>query len=148
MQAGGSRLSPESLTPCRSCFLHEGYSTPEKFKAELSLARSAFRTDPPAQIPIGVGYLGRLLEEPGSPALELLQIGLDSRVKAVWFAFGNQLGRWVQFVRDHDQKAGHEHKTLVFAQISSVEEALVAIHEWKVDVVVAQGSPPFAAVSQ
>ena len=62
-------------------------------------------------------------------------------MEAVWFSFGNQLARWVQFVRDHDQKAGNEHKTIVFVQISSLEEALVAINNWKVDVVVAQGKP-------
>lgn len=91
-------------------------------------------------IPIGVGYLCWQLEKPNSPAIELLSVALENRVQAVWFSFGNDLGRWVEYVRKHDDKASDGHKTLVFAQISSTEEAKKAINEWKVDVVVAQGS--------
>jgi nitronate monooxygenase len=63
---------------------------------------------------------------------------LENQVKAVWFAFGADLGRWVQSVRDYDRKVKKE-KTIVFVQISTVDEALVAINDWKVDVLVAQG---------
>jgi hypothetical protein len=81
---------------------------------------------------------------PDSPELELLNIALESNIKAIWFAFGNEIDRWVNFVRDHDRKNGK--KTIVFVQISSVELTLVAIHDWKVDVIVAQGFfPIFAA---
>ena len=97
------------------------------------------RLHSPATIPIGVGYLGWQLEKANSPAIELLSIALEARVQAVWFAFGKDLGRWVEFVRNHDGRSRNGHKTLVFAQISTIEEAQRAISEWQVDVVVAQG---------
>jgi nitronate monooxygenase len=79
---------------------------------------------------------------PDSPELELLSIALNSNVKAIWFAFGNEMSRWVEYVRDHDRKSGNKFNTVVFAQISSPEQALVAINDWKVDVIVAQGCFP------
>jgi len=103
------------------------------------LARSVFGISSPGQLPIGVGFLGWQLQQPDSPAVELLRLSLDYRVKAIWLAFGSNLGQWVEYVRDHDQKTPSEHKTLIFVQISSLEEALVAINDWEVDVVVAQG---------
>lgn len=90
-------------------------------------------------LPIGVGYLGWQLDKPNSPTVELLSYALENRVQAVWFSFGDDLGRWVKFVRDYDLKSGNGHKTLVFAQVSTVEEAQKAMDEWKVDFLVAQG---------
>ena len=66
--------------------------------------------------------------------MTLLSSALKSRVQAVWFAFGDDLGQWVKFVRDWGDK------TLIFIQISNVEEAKKAIYEWKADVIVAQGA--------
>lgn len=119
----------------------QGYDTTEKFRSELAEAQSALklRSNPLIPFPIGVGYLAWQLETPNSPTVELLSIALESRVQAVWFAFGENLGRWVQFVRERDAELADGHKTIVFTQISSVEEAKKAIDEWKVDVVVAQG---------
>lgn len=116
----------------------EGYSTPDVFKYELSLACLELPLHP-TLIPIGVGFLCWLLDKPDSQAREVLQIALDSGVQAVWFAFGADIGRWVQYVRTYDTKSDR-HTTIIFAQCSSVSEALVAIREWKVDVVVAQGT--------
>jgi nitronate monooxygenase len=116
-----------------------GYDGAENFKKELNTARSDLGLQSQTPLPIGVGYLAWQLEKPNSPAVELLSIALDTRVQAVWFAFGSDLGRWVEFVRGHDKRSGNSHKTLVFAQISTFEEAKKAISEWKVDVVVAQG---------
>ena len=114
--------------------------TPETFKRELSSARSLLQIDSLTPLPIGVGFLSWLFEKQNSPHPELLSIALENNVQAVWFAFGNEIGRWIQLVRAHDQKSGKNRKTLVFVQISSLQEALVAIHDWKVDVIVAQGS--------
>ena len=60
-----------------------------------------------------------------------------SHVRAVWFAYGADLNKWIQFIRDNERNPG---STVIFVQVTSVEEALVAINDWKVDVVVAQGS--------
>ena len=116
--------------------------SPETLRHELFCARSLLQSDQDLSIPlsIGVGFLGWTLELPDSQDVELLTIALENHVKAVWFAFGDHTNRWLQLVRDHDQRSGANRKTLVFVQISSVDEAEVAIRDWRVDVIVAQGS--------
>ena len=116
-----------------------GYDGAQSLENELRTAQSALRPQSSISIPVGVGYLGWQLEKRDSPAVGLLSMALEAHVKAVWFAFGSDLGRWVEFVRNHDRKADSGHKTLVFAQISTAEEAQQAISEWQVDVLVAQG---------
>jgi nitronate monooxygenase len=107
------------------------------------LARSAFQspssTHAKAEFPVGVGYLAWQLEKHESPLVDLLPIALENNVQAIWFAFGENLGRWIQLVRDHDSRVGKDKKTLIFVQISTVKEALVATNEWTVDCIVAQG---------
>ncbi|KAF7308605.1 CBM1 domain-containing protein [Mycena chlorophos] len=48
--------------------------------------------------------------------------------------------KWIRLVRQHDEEAQKPENTLIFVQVSSVEEALVAANEWKVDVIVVQGN--------
>jgi len=117
-------------------FLAAGYDGIESLRNELKMAQSILRTPPQAAIPIGVGFLGWQLE---TTTVDLLSITLDTRVKAIWFAFGTNLGQWVEFVRNHDVKSNNGHKTLVFVQVSTAEEAHQAVNEWQVDVIVAQG---------
>jgi nitronate monooxygenase len=73
-------------------------------------------------------------------------LALENGVQAIWFSFGEDLGRWIEFVRIHDQKSGKTPGTLIFVQVNSVDEALLAVQTWKADVLVAQGmssSPGF-----
>jgi len=60
-------------------------------------------------------------------------------VRAIWLSFGEHLSRWIELVRNHDEKSGKSPRTLIFVQVNSVEEALVADRTWKVDILVAQG---------
>jgi|SRR5882762_2227684 len=136
--AAGECIHERNSTEALTCHC-TGYDGAEELKKELNTVRSALRLQSQTILPVGVGYLAWQLEKPNSPAVELLSIALETRVRAVWFAFGSDLGHWAEFVRSHDRQAGNGHKTLVFAQISTVEEAKKAINEWKVDVVVAQG---------
>ncbi|KAJ6581283.1 2-nitropropane dioxygenase [Mycena capillaripes] len=140
--AAGGELAAQVSLAGGFGFLSAGYGTsPTDFKQQLSLARSAFQTPSAAhskfEFPVGVGYLAWQLEKPQSPLVDLLAIALEHNVPAIWFAFGEDLGRWIQFVRDHD--SGKDKKTLIFIQISTVKEALVAVKDWKVDCIVAQG---------
>ncbi len=57
---------------------------------------------------------------------------LEERVRAVWFAFGTDIGSYVRQVREHDLK--RDHKTKVFVLVKSLEEALQATNEWEADV--------------
>lgn len=115
----------------------QGYDTVQKFNFEIEAAQAALTQPSDAAFPIGIGFLAWQLEKPNSPALELLSIALTRRVQAIWLAFGENLGRWVEFIRKHDAETGHE--TIVFIQVSSADDAKQAIDEWKADVIVAQG---------
>ncbi len=111
--------------------------SPEQMRATLQTLRKRLSVPPGSPLPIGVGFLAWLLdrteatEEPRLPAV------LEEKPKAIWFAFGEDLGKYVRQVRE--QEAKREHKTLVFVCVNSVQEARVAVEEWKVDVLVAQG---------
>jgi len=112
----------------------------EKFRDQFDIARSMLNIIiPSGPLPIGAGFLGWKLDEAGSQQIPLLELALENRVRAIWLSFGQDLGRWIEFVRNHDQKSGKSPKTLVFVQVNSVDEALVAVQAWKVDVLVAQG---------
>jgi len=110
----------------------------EKFRDELDIARSILNV-PSGPLPIGAGFLGWKLDEAGSEWIPLLELALENGVRAIWLSFGQDLGRWIEFVRNHDQRSGKSPNTLVFVQVNSVDEALVAVQAWKVDVLVAQG---------
>lgn len=62
---------------------------------------------------------------------------LEEKITAIWFAFGNDLEKYIKTVREYDAK--REHKTKIFCCCNSVDEALRAANEWNVDVIVAQG---------
>lgn len=102
----------------------------------MDTARSLLQVNSHSPLPIGIGYLGWQLEKPNTPAHELLSVALDNNVQAVWLSFGAELQRWIKFIRDAESKSG---ATKIFVQVTSVEEALVAVHDWKADVIVAQG---------
>ncbi|KAF9010315.1 inosine monophosphate dehydrogenase [Hymenopellis radicata] len=90
-------------------------------------------------VPMGVGFISWILkmtENPDSQDKRLEKV-LAEKPKALWFAFGDDLNIYVDKVRAFD--AGREHKTVVFVMVNSVEQALRAANEWKVDVLVVQG---------
>ncbi|OBZ66386.1 Nitronate monooxygenase [Grifola frondosa] len=113
-------------------FTAPSYGPAESFRNDLLSVRSQFPEYESKPLPIGVGYLGWILEEHEDSAEQMLDISLNSHVQAIWFAAGNQLGRWI--------RAGNQRKTIIFVQVGSVEDALVALNEWKADVIVAQGA--------
>ena len=114
----------------------------EKFRDEFDIARSILKI-PSGPLPIGAGFLGWKLDEAGSQQIPLLELALENGVRAIWLSFGQDLGRWIEFVRNHDQRSGKSPKTLFFVLVNSVDEALVAVQAWKVDVLVAQGNNRF-----
>jgi hypothetical protein len=114
----------------------------EKFRDELDIARSMLNIPSGPLLPIGAGFLGWKLDEAGSQLVPLLELALENGVRAIWLSFGKDLGRWIEFVRNHDQTSGKSPKTLVFVQVNSADDALIAVQAWKVDVLVAQGTVP------
>ncbi|KAI0688388.1 2-nitropropane dioxygenase [Cytidiella melzeri] len=111
--------------------------TPEQLRTTLRTIRKNLgvaRDDP---LPIGVGFLAWLLDKTEVTESPRIPAVLDEKPKAVCFAFGNDLGKYIRCVREYEDK--REHKTLVFVCINTVEEAVRAANEWKVDVIIAQG---------
>jgi len=102
----------------------------------VDTARSLLQANPQTPLPIGIGYLGWRLETPNIPAQELLSVALANNVQAVWLSFGANLQRWIKYIRETERKPG---ATKIFVQVTSVEDALVAVNDWKADVIVAQG---------
>jgi len=115
------------------------YAGLENFRNEFAIARTTLNR-PSGPLPLGAGFLGWKLQEAQSPHVAFLELALENGVQAVWLSFGEDLGRWIEFVRSHDEKHGKTPKTLIFVQVNSVDEALHAAQTWKVDVLVAQGT--------
>ncbi|KAF8661282.1 hypothetical protein AX16_001382 [Volvariella volvacea WC 439] len=136
--ASGGALAAQTTLGGGFGFLAAGYDPVERFTSELATAKEMLKPLNADRLPIGIGFLGWQLEKPDSPSPQLLSIALESGVRAVWFAFGRNLGHWIEIVGQHDQKT--QSKTLVFVQVNSLEEASVALNTWKADVIVAQGN--------
>lgn len=120
--------------------LPAGYGEPHAVHKELATARAIFdsRGYPHAfRLPVGIGFLGWKLNEAGEGAFTMIDAALDNDVQAIWLAFGEDLGKYVQHIRTRDESTGR--KTVVFIQVNSVADALKAVNELKTDVVVAQG---------
>ncbi|KAL5531641.1 hypothetical protein ACEPAG_4518 [Sanghuangporus baumii] len=129
--------------------LQAGYLDVVSFRKELDLARSILQEESAKSkagsdrsretLSIGVGFLGWILDKPDGKVAELLSIALEAHVAAVWFAFGNDLGKWVRIVRNSDERGLQPRKTKVFILVNSLDEARRAVYEWDADVLVAQG---------
>jgi len=101
---------------------------------------SLLPVDEESTLAIGVGFLAWQLDKRQFNAFECIQIALENHVKAIWLSYGEDLGKWIKHVREHDPRAGTENAVKIFVQISLVEHALMAINDWKVDVIVVQGN--------
>ena len=117
-----------------------GYGSIEDFQLELKTARMLLQVDEGITLAIGVGFLAWQLDKRQFNALECIHIALESHVKAIWLSYGEDLGKWIEYVRKNDPRAGTKNAVKIFVQISLVEHALMAINDWKVDVIVVQGS--------
>nr|VWO94627.1 N/A [Ganoderma boninense] len=119
-------------------FVGAGFSTPEALRQDFDFIRSSFPDRVNKPLPVGYGFIGWLLDKNEEGAKQLLDITIENNVQAIWLAFGTDIHRWIQHVRTSSANARAHHKPLIFVQVTSVEEALVAANEWKVDAIVAQ----------
>jgi len=119
-------------------FLAAGPETPEQVKQLVQTARSHLNAPPGAQVQIGTGFLGWSLDKYEAVPNPCISAFLDEHPAAIWFAFGNDLGKYIQQVRDYQMDKPH--KTKVFVIVNSLAETLKAAHEWKADVLVVQGT--------
>lgn len=139
--AGGFALVPAGtlMQPCLLLYLliYAAFHSSAILKSTLQSIRSQLNVPANAAVPVGVGFIGWILDNTESSDDPRISPVLDELPKAVWFAFGNDLGKYIAQVHAHD--ARREHKTIVFVIVHSVADALRAANEWKVDVLVVQG---------
>ncbi|KAF5379607.1 hypothetical protein D9757_009199 [Collybiopsis confluens] len=119
-------------------FIAAGFTPSKTLVDELHAARSILGTSSKASIPVGVGFLGWILDQTETSEDPRIPPILAERPAAIWFAFGVDLGKYVSQVRAYD--ASRAHKTLVFVIVTTVDEAVQAANEWGVDVLVVQGN--------
>lgn len=99
--------------------------------------RKTLKVSADAPVPVGIGFLGWILDMTEASEDPRIPLALAEKVETLWFAFGNDLEKYIKQVREFDAK--REHKTKIFCCVNSIEEALRAANEWKVDALVTQG---------
>ncbi|KAF6763411.1 2-nitropropane dioxygenase [Ephemerocybe angulata] len=133
----GGKLAAEVSRAGGFGFMGLAFETPDQVKQELATARSILDVPADSTLPIGVGYIGWILDESEPKAKELISIAFEHRVRAIWLSHGDNLGKWVGYYRELVEKTGHH--PLLAVQVSFPETAQVAIDDWKADIIVAQG---------
>ncbi|KAJ8469703.1 hypothetical protein ONZ45_g16804 [Pleurotus djamor] len=119
-------------------FIGAGFASSELIKGNLQTIRDELHIADDQPVPVGVGFIGWVLDktevsdDPRIPAV------LASRPKAVWFGFGDDLGKHIAVVKKINASS-KDHKTLIFVIVYSVEDAHRAVDEWGADVLVVQG---------
>ncbi|KAF9498429.1 inosine monophosphate dehydrogenase [Pleurotus eryngii] len=120
-------------------FVPVGLDTVDQIRQNLRDARKALAVPDEAPIPVGIGFVGWVLDITEASDTPLIPAALAEKPKAILFAFGPDLGKHIATVRKHDAQRSDRLQTLIFVTVNSVEAALTAANEWKVDVIVAQG---------
>ncbi|TCD68419.1 hypothetical protein EIP91_010820 [Steccherinum ochraceum] len=139
--ASGAKLATEVTLGGAYGFIPAGYRDAAVLRKELDIARQLLRVPPTATLPLGVAYFGWKLKEQGDAvATELLDASLQNNVQAIWFSFWDKgQSKWARYIREADANRPEPRNTIIFVLVTSVEEALLAVNEWKADVIVAQG---------
>jgi nitronate monooxygenase len=114
-----------------------GLDKPDQIRQSVQAVRKYLGTPPEEPVQVGMGFLGWALDISEASENPCIPAFLDELPTAIWFAFGSNLEKHIQTVRRH--QADKEHKTKVFVSVNTLEEALTAAHEWKVDVIALQG---------
>ncbi|KAI0819651.1 NPD-domain-containing protein [Trametes gibbosa] len=138
--ASSAKLAVEVTRAGGFGFIGEAFATPESLREDIAYARERFPDLGDKPLPIGLGFIGWLLDANEPQSKQLIDIALENDVQALWLAFGVDLHRWLHYIRTSPANARATHKPLIFVQATSLAEALVAANEWKVDVIIAQGN--------
>lgn len=114
-----------------------GFDSSEQLKAALQSARKTLKLSTDAPLPIGIGFLGWICDMTEVSEDPRIPVVLAEKPTLIYFAFGNDLEKYIKQVREYDAK--REHKTTIVCCVNSVEEAKRAANEWKVDILSVQG---------
>jgi NAD(P)H-dependent flavin oxidoreductase YrpB (nitropropane dioxygenase family) len=101
--AGTSKLQIHSSSLMTWAFMTDhgaGDDTVENLKKEIQTFKDVIKPSPLTQVPVGIGFLAWYLD---AGHKDLLVAALDLEVKAIFFAFGDHMDRWINFIRSCDQ---------------------------------------------
>lgn len=135
--AAGGKLAAEVTLAGGFGFVGVGYGEEAGIR-EIEVAKSILRNFPDKASDFGVGFLCWMLDEK-EQLIKVLQTALEARVKCIWLSFGDDIGKWVDYIRKYDEARDKPHKTLIWVLINSVKEAQRAVDDWHADVLVVQG---------
>ena len=146
--AGGfGFLNPgTSITHIISFFLkltlYLGYDPLEKFQGDLDKVREGLSAGEDGTYPFGVGFLCWILDKDIPRSEALIDLAISYNLRAIWFSFGNDVARWINYVRSKDPVLRNATKEpiKIFYLTSDVQDALRSVDEWGVDVLVVQGN--------
>ncbi|KAJ7600006.1 hypothetical protein C8J56DRAFT_909349 [Mycena floridula] len=105
----------------------------ERLISEARLVRQKLGVPEGDAVPLGRGFIAWVLDITEATSDPRLPAYLDERHRIIWLAFGDNLGKYVKFVRDYE--ADRTHKTLVFVMVGTVEQAVLAAEEWNADFI-------------
>ncbi|KIJ55720.1 hypothetical protein M422DRAFT_24261 [Sphaerobolus stellatus SS14] len=137
--ATGGKIAAEVASAGGYGFIGVGYLDKPALLREIEIARSILGVDIDQPLNIGAGFLCWILDK-GDQAVASLDLVLEQRLKSIWLSFGNDIGKWVNYIRKYDETRSRAHKTLIWILVNSVEEAHRAANEWKADILVVQGN--------
>ncbi|KAJ3567902.1 hypothetical protein NP233_g6064 [Leucocoprinus birnbaumii] len=117
-------------------FLGAGNEPAPKLAAMIDQARAGL--SPEQQALVGMGLVGWVMDRFNTGDDPRLNTVLDKKVSGIWLAYGSDLGKYVEQIREHSKRTGH--KTRVLVNVNTIDELNRAVNEWKADVVIVQGS--------
>ncbi|KAJ3567906.1 hypothetical protein NP233_g6068 [Leucocoprinus birnbaumii] len=117
-------------------FLGAGNEPAPKLAAMIDQARAGL--SPEQQALVGMGLVGWVMDRFNTGDDPRLNTVLDKEVSGIWLAYGSDLGKYVEQIREHSKRTGH--KTRVLVNVNTIDELNRAVNEWKADVVIVQGS--------
>jgi nitronate monooxygenase len=114
-----------------------GFDSAERMQEHLLKIRELLNVPKDAPLPCGIGFLACVLDADGDVNDPRISLALDHKPPVILFAFGDALGKYVAKVQE--LVSTREYKTKVYVTVNSVEEALIALNELKVDGMIVQG---------
>ena len=88
-------LSPTLL--CPQLFRDVAFDDVKTLKNTMHSLRTRLNTPPEAPVPVGVGFIGWVLDQ-NEDAKERIIAVLEERPVAVWLSFGNDLEKYIRIV--------------------------------------------------
>ncbi|KAJ6589400.1 2-nitropropane dioxygenase [Mycena capillaripes] len=99
-----------------------GFDSTALLKEKIQKIRTALDVAPGTPVPLAIGFIGWILDMTEMSDDPRLLAILDELPTAIWFAFGQDLEKYIDRVHEHDKKS--DRKTFIFVQVGSVEAAL------------------------